>query len=156
MIFKKKKLVKRCSVYISEQHQQIIIAPSHINKAGIIYEQEICKTLPKSASFTELGTEVIECLNLFSMKDKNLRETKPTDWPAYKLGKSKSIRTFENEYIWISIDGCNENNLLINIEGAPYIDSELKVIATISFYADKEQIGKRIINVFEACLNKKL
>ncbi len=73
MLFKKKKLAKHCSVYISDKHEQIIIAPGHVNKAGIIFEQENCKTL-----------------------------------------------------------------------------------STISFYADKEEIGKRIVKVYESCLTGEL
>ena len=156
MFFKKKKLAKHCSVYISEQHEQIIIAPRHVNKAGIIYEQENCNTLPKSTSFSELGIQIIDSMNLFSVKDKDLRETKLTDWPSFKHGKSKSVRAFEHEYINISVDSCNEYNLIIDIEGSPYKDSELKVKSTISFYADKEEIGKRMLKVYESCVTGKL
>jgi len=156
MLFKKKKLAKHCSVYISDKQEEIIIASRHVNKAGIIYEQENCKTLLKSVSFSELGTQIIDSMNLFSLKDKNLRESKLTDWPAFKHSKSKSVRAFEKEYVNISVVSCNEYNLIIDIEGFPYKDSELKVISTISFYADKEEIGKRIIKVYEACLTGKL
>lgn len=156
MLFRKKKLAKHCSVYISDKHDQIIIAPRHINKAGIIYEQENCKTLSKSTSFSELGTEIIDSMNLFSLKDTNLRETKLTDWPSFKHSKSKSVRAFEQEYINISVDSCNEYNLIIDIEGLPNKVSELKVKSTISFYADKEEVGKRIMKVYESCLTGKL
>ncbi len=156
MLFKKKKLAKHCSVYISDKHEQIIIAPRHVNKAGIIYEQENCKILPKSTSLSELGTQIIDSMNLFSQKDKNSRETNLTDWPSFKHSKSKSVRAFEQEYINISVDSCNEYNLIINIEGLPYKESELKIKSTISFYADKEEIGKRIIKVYESCLTGKL
>jgi hypothetical protein len=38
MFFKKKKLVKQVSVYISDKYEQIIIAPQYMNKAWIVYE----------------------------------------------------------------------------------------------------------------------
>ena len=156
MFFKKKKLAKRSSVYISEKYDQIIIAPRHINKAGVIYEQEHCRRITKSSSALELGTEVIESMNLFSLKDINLREKKRTDWPSFKHSKSKSVRAFEQEYIHISVDCCNEYNLIIDLEGFPYKDSELIIKSTISFYADKEEIGERILKVYEACLTRKI
>ena len=156
MLFRKKKLAKHCSVYISDKHEQIIIAPQLVNKAGIIYEQENCRTMPKSAIFSELGTEIIDSMNLFSMKDTNLTAAKRTDWPSYKHSKSKSVKTFEQEYINISVDSCNEYNLIIEIEGSPYKNSELKIKSTLSFYADKEEIGRRIMQVFEACLTGRL
>jgi len=156
MLFKKKKLAKHCSIYISDKHEQLIIAPRYINKAGIIYEQENCRIMPKSISAEELGREVIECMNMFSVKDVNLLDTKLTDWPSYKHSKSKSVRAFEQEYIHISVDSCNEYNLIIDIEGFPYKDSELTIKSTISFFADKENIGKKIMKVYETCLTGKI
>ena len=152
----KKELTKRLAIYISDKHRQIIIAPRHANKAGIIYEQEKCVTLDSSVSSLDLGTEVINNLNLFSLKDVNLRDNKPSDWPAFKHSKSKSVRTFEHEYIYIYVDSCNEYNLTIEIQGLPYKTSELTINSTISFYADKDEIGKRIMKVYEACLTGKI
>lgn len=152
MLFKKKKLTKHCSVYISDKHEEIIIAPFHINKAGIKYEQENCRTMSKSINVEELGREVIECMNLFSLKDVNLKNKKKTDWPSFKHCKSKSVRAFEQEYIYITIDGCNEQNLIIEIEGFPFKDSELTIKSSISFFSDKGEIGKKIMKVYEACL----
>jgi hypothetical protein len=156
MLFKKKKLAKHCSVYISEKYEQIIIAPQHVNKAGIFYEQENCRTIPKSSSVGELGIEVIESMNKFSLIDVNLQDTKLTDWPSFKHSKSKSVQAFKQEYIHISVDSCNEYNLIIDIEGFPYNDSELKIKSTISFFADKEEIGKKIMKVYEACATGKI
>lgn len=95
-------------------------------------------------------------MNRFSLKDINLRDKKITDWPSFKHSKSKSVRAFEQEYIHISIDSSNEYNLIIKIEGFPCKDSELTIKSTISFNADKEEVGKRILKVYEACLTRKL
>lgn len=156
MFFQKKKLAKRVAVYISDKYEQIIIAPQYINKAGIIYEEEECRVTINSISTIELGTAIIECMNLFSLKENNLRDSKLTDWPAFKHSKSKSVKAFEQEYIRISISSCNEYNLLIDIEGLPYKKSELKITSTISFHADKDKIGERIMKVYEACLTGKI
>jgi hypothetical protein len=110
----------------------------------------------KSISAFELGAEVIESMNQFSVKDTNLRDTKLTDWPAFKHSKSTTVKAFEKEYIYISIRNCNEYNLIVDIEGLPYKESELKIKSTISFYADKDKIGERILKVYEACLTGKI
>ncbi len=156
MLFKKKKFAKRASVYISDKHKQIIIVPRHINKAGVIYEQEICRTKESMISNLDLGTEIMECMNLFTLNDTNLRDSKLTDWPAYKHSKSKSVKAFEQEYIFISIASANEYNLIIEIEGFPKKDSELTVMSSVSFYADKEIIGERVLRVYDACLTGKI
>ena len=113
-------------------------------------------SLPISTNALELGTAVIDCMNLFSMKDLNLREHKQTDWPSFKHSKSKSVRAFEQEYLYISVNSCNESNLIIDVEGFPHKDSELSIKSSISFYADKEEIGKRIMKIYTSCLTRKL
>ncbi|MBO9702231.1 MAG: hypothetical protein J7604_18625 [Sporocytophaga sp.] len=153
---RKKKLVKRITVYVSDKYQQIIIAPRNVNKAGIIYEQESCEVFDKGITDKALGEGVINNLNKFSFKEQSLQESKLTDWPAFKHGKSKSVKAFEQEYINISINGCNEHNMIIDIEGLPYRDSQLTIKSTISFYADKGEIGKRIMKVYEACISGKI
>ena len=96
MFFKKKqdktKLIKRISIYISDKQKQLIIAPKHENDAGIIYEQDKCLVTENPMNLSELGKEVINYLNLFSIKDVNLRDTKSSDRPAFKNSKVKSIR----------------------------------------------------------------
>ena len=82
--------------------------------------------------------------------------TKLTDWPSFKHSKSKSVRVFEEEYIHISVDSCNEYNLIIDIEGFPHKDSELTIKSTISFFADKEEIGRKLMKVYEACATGKI
>lgn len=156
MLFKKKKLAKRCSVYISDKHGEVIIAPQHVNNAGIFYEQENCRVISKPFDTEELGRVVMECMDMFSLKDANLRNTKITDWTSFTQSKSKSVRAFEQEYLYISIGSCNKNNLLIDIEGFPNKDSELTIKTTISFFADKNEIGKKVLKVYETCLTGKI
>lgn len=156
MFFKKKKLIKYASVYISNKYEQIIIAPRYINKAGVIYEQENCRIVDIGISTLELGIEVIKCMNLFTLKDTNLQNTKLTDWPSFKHSKSKSVKAFEQEYIHISIDSSNGYNQTIEMEGFPQKNSELTIKSTISFYAKKEEIGKRVMKIFEACSTRKI
>jgi tryptophanyl-tRNA synthetase len=151
-----KKLTKRMAVYISDKYQQIIIARLHENEAGIIYEQENCVNLDSTVSTLDLGTEVINSLNLYSLKKVNLRENKLTDWPAFKHSKSKSVRAFKQEYIYIFVESCNEFNLVLEMKGFPNKKSELTINSTISFQADKDEIGKKIMNIYEACLTNKI
>ena len=160
MFFKKKqdktKLIKRISIYISDKQKQLIIAPKHENDAGIIYEQDKCLVTENPMNLSELGKEVINYLNLFSIKDVNLRDTKSSDWPAFKNSKVKSIREFKQEYICISIESVNNSNLILQIEGKPYNGSELTINSHISFHANNEEIGKRVMKIYETCLTRRI
>lgn len=157
---KKKNLVKKTAksitVYVSEKHKQVIIARKHINADSIIYEQEDCFVAEHPMNPTELGEEIISSLNLFSIKDANLSSQTPSDWPAYKHSKCKTISGFEKEYIPIFIAGANENNLVLTLEGWLSKESELTVNSSISFYADKDEIGKRVHQVYRAALTGRL
>ena len=153
---KNKNLTKSISIYISDKHKQIIIAPRYQNESGIIYEQENCFITEYPIDLIVFGTEVIKSLNQYSIKDNSLRDYKTTDWPAFKNSKSKSVVGFENEYINITINSANDSNLILIIEGRPFKTSELTINSTISFYADKQELGQRIDDVYQACLIGKI
>jgi hypothetical protein len=148
--------VKRLNVYISDKFHQIIFAPTHNNFAGINYEQDECFAYDLPMSESEIGETAINCWNLFSIKDKNLREGKHSDWPAFKKSKAKTIRSFEFDYIRLSLRGANEDNIILIIEGLPNKNSDLSITSAISPYAEKINIGDRILKVFTACLTGKL
>lgn len=149
-------LTKCATVYISDKFKHLIIAPRHKNDTGILYEQKDCFTSDYPIDSTAFGEEVIKNLNLYSVKDVNLRDSKSSDWPAYKHSKCKTIVSFEKEYIPISIRSANDSNLILILEGRPFKDSELTVTSSISFYTDKENLGRRINEVFQACLTGKI
>ncbi|HSY61220.1 MAG TPA: hypothetical protein VK796_05050 [Cytophaga sp.] len=65
-----------------------------MDKAWIVYEEEDCKLMDKAISAFELGTEVIESMNQFSVKDTNLRDTKLTDWRALSMANQNPLRIF--------------------------------------------------------------
>jgi hypothetical protein len=148
--------IKRLNIYISQKYHQIIFAPTHNNFAGINYEQDECFAYDFPMPESEIGETVINCWNLFSIKDKNLRDGKLSDWPAFKKSKAKTIRSFEFDYIRLSLRGANEANIILVIEGLPNKDSDLWITSTISPYTEKINIGDRIVKVFAACLTGKL
>ena len=153
---KENALTKSATVYISDKFKHLIIAPRHENYAGILYEQKDCFASDYPIDLTAFGEEVIKNLNLYSVKDSNRRDSKSSDWPAYKHSKCKTIVSFEKEYISIFIRSANDSNLILILEGRPFKNSELTVNSCISFYTDKENLGSRINEVYQACLIGKI
>ncbi|HWZ03653.1 MAG TPA: hypothetical protein VNX40_08560 [Mucilaginibacter sp.] len=147
----KKGVIKLVSLYISDQEKQVIIAPNYKNDAGIYYEQETCTIVNYPLDYSLLGEEIIKNFDLFTLKDKNLRDEKPSDWPAYKASKLKTIKAFEKGYRRIIITGANESNITLVIEGVSQIDDDLKI--TASFVPSKKPflIGKLVFKVYNAC-----
>ena len=118
MIFdflKRKKSYKLLNIFISKKLKQIIVAPYHFNKAGINYEQEKCDVYSLDIDDKLFGAEIINALNKFSYKNRNLQNDKIIDWPAFKHSKLKTIKAFKENYLLILIH--NENGFLtFNIE----------------------------------------
>ena len=158
MLFQKTKTqnhIKSLSIYASSKHGQIIFAPMSKNFAGIRYEQEECFSCDFTISDLLLGECALKYFYLFNIKDKNLREHKSTDWPAFKHSKVKALRSFEADYIRVSVTGLDENNHTLRIEGLPYKDSDLSVTSMISAHTEPINIGDRINKVIDVCLSGK-
>ncbi len=158
MLFKRSKnpqLKKSVAVYISYLHGKIIICPRHQNNAGIRYEQDLCSLLALPVEPSTLGDEVLRNFHLFSLKDKNLRDQKKSDWPAFKFSTLKTVKAFEESYFFLDVSGNNESNLILTIE-APFTDHEGLFIKSIitSAPTSKKEIGERIIKVFETASNQ--
>ena len=160
MLFKKPKSkveaklqrIKSVTIYISDLKRQIIIAPRYFNNAGILYEQDTCTLLTFPVDYFQLGNEMLRNFDMFTLKDQNLREFKLTDWPAFKCSKLKSVKSFNNLFHRIDIDGTNESNIIIYIESPVSGDKDLFIKATISTNNTKEAIGELIMKVYQKAL----
>ncbi|KIC95940.1 hypothetical protein [Flavihumibacter solisilvae] len=158
MLFRKTKSkthYKSLSIYVSAKHGHIIFAPVSINLAGIRYEQEACFSYELPLSDLPLGEYTLKYFGLFKTMDKDLRQHKLTDWPAFKHSKAKSVRSFEADYIRISVTGVDENNHSFRIEGSPFKDSELSVTSIISAHTEPINLGDRVNKVINVCLTGK-
>jgi hypothetical protein len=158
MLFQKAKTqnhIKSVSIYASSKHGQIIFAPISKNFAGIRYEQDECFSCDFPVSDLLLGEYALMYFHLFNIKDKNLREHKSTDWPAFRYSKMKTVRSFEADYIWVGVTGFDENNHTLRLEGYPYKDSDLSVTSMVSAHTEPINIGDRISKVIEVCLTGK-
>lgn len=106
MLFQKTKTqnhIKLLSIYASNKHGQIIFAPISKNLAGIRYEQDKCFSCDYPISDLLLGEYTLKYFDFFNIKDKNLRENRSTDWPAFKHSKVKTVRGFETDYVRVSV-----------------------------------------------------
>jgi hypothetical protein len=146
------KLTKSVTVYLSDLHRQIIIAPRYATNDRVLYEQDICTLLSYPIDCLQLGSEVLRNFNMFALKDKNLRDQRLTDWPAFKYSKMKSVKAFEKTFTGIEIYGNNESNIIISIQTPIISDSDLLITSSISVNASKEAIGNLIIKVYNKAL----
>lgn len=148
-----KRFTKPISLYISELSKQIIIAPHHINIDGIRYEQDTCTVIDYPADNLILGSEAIRNFDLFSLKDKNLRDEKESEWPAFKASHLKTIKSFKQTYARMRIDGANDHNITLVIKVSCASNNDLLITSSIVPTASKESIGELIIKVYKKAIS---
>jgi hypothetical protein len=166
-------MIKRVNVYISSEHKQVIIAPLYQTEDGVLNEQDDCIALPYPLESEMLGSGVMGRLEKFYLDQKHpgnisglsvldgyrrfhVGETKQSGLAAYKISKAKSAVEFGDSYTYISVYGANESNITLIMEGSPSKDSDLWVKTSISTYAQKDQIGEKILKVYYACMTRKI
>ncbi|HVW12389.1 MAG TPA: hypothetical protein VHB54_01120 [Mucilaginibacter sp.] len=143
---------KLLALYISQLRNQIIVAPYHKNNPGIYYEQDSCTSLNYDSDPLVIGEEVVKNFHLFSFKDRDLRDGKSTDWPAYKLSKMRSVTSFKKEYLRVSVAGANESNISLEIKAQLTSDKELEIGSVISTTANKKAIGELILKIYKKAI----
>ena len=145
------KIIKSVTVYISEKHSEIIIAPiSNEPKASYNYEQEDCEIIDLNASTEAIGEAVKRNFNKFNVKEKQGGMGEKSDWPALKASKEKSGRGFEEKYRRISIRGLTDRNNTLRMETFLNLPTKIELTTTISAHSEPAELGNRILKMFRS------
>jgi hypothetical protein len=141
-------------VFIRRDGDQVIVVPMHYNENGVRYEDETTVRIEGPFDPSEIGTAVFLALGTSGVRPKNLRETKLTDWPAFRASGATSVRRFEADYIALKVEGANDANLVFTITGLPFKGSELEVGATAPNACSSENLGDVVGKVYRACRDR--
>lgn len=147
----KLKAIKSVTVYISDKHSEIIIAPvSKEPNAGYQYEQNVCEILNLNSSPEIIGETIKRNFNLFNIKENKSGMGKKSEWPALKASKEKSARRFEENYLRISIQGITDRNDSLKIETVMNLPIEIELTSTISAHCEASDLGSRVLKIFNS------
>jgi hypothetical protein len=162
LIFKvpepKLKIIKSLSIYISEKHSEIILAPlSKERKAGYTFEQENCEVINLNSSLEIIGESVKRNFNKFDIKENKTVTGKISDWPALKASKEKTKVGFEKNYIRLRVSGITEYNSSFEIETILNYPIKIELTTTISAHCENSELGQRILKIYNSdiCERKK-
>ena len=145
------KIIKSVTIYISEKHSEIIIAPiAKEPKGSYNYEQENCEVIDLNSTTEVIGEAIKRNFNKFDIKEKKGGMGKKSDWPALKASKEKSGRSFEEKYRRISIRGITDRNSSLRIETIMNLTSEIELTTTISTHCEPSELGNRILKIFRS------
>ncbi|HMP83172.1 MAG TPA: hypothetical protein PKA41_10775 [Verrucomicrobiota bacterium] len=143
-------MLKQAHIYLANEAKPAIVAAMNHNLAGICYEQDEAVVIESWRKSDALVPAVRSALESFSFHDKNLRDTKLTDWAAYKASKARSVRDFQSTYLRISVAAANEAELCYIAQASPLDEDEISLRLTINRHGD-EEMKRKLLRLFDAC-----
>ena len=145
------KIIKSVTIYISEKHSEIIIAPiSKEPNDSYHYEQNDCEVIDLNSSLETIGESIKRNFNKFDIKEKKEGMGKISDWPALKISKEKSGRRFEEKYNRFHISGITNRNNTLRIESVKKLPIQIELTSTISAHCEPSDLGNRIMKMFRS------
>jgi hypothetical protein len=149
--FFKPKVIKHVKVYISLQNSEIMIVPLFQDgKHGIIFEQKEQEIIPYDSPPQLIGEAVKRNFNHFMLKKYGEGSGPASDWAALKASKVKTKADFGKKYQMIFISGANEYNIIFNLRTTFEHLSGLEISSTISAFCDDEELGKRVLRMYNS------
>ena len=111
-ILRRRRRAPRCvNVYLSVENA--IVAPMHRNIAGVYFEQDVAVVVTDLHDASALGREFRKAFDRFSIRDKNLRNHRRSDWPAWQASGLRTIKEFERRYRVVRCHGVDDDNLRV-------------------------------------------
>ena len=149
-------LKKFARVFIDRSESKAITVSMHLNEDGIWYEDDAPRVLNAPFDAEELGNAIAEAMAKTDRRTKSLRDSKLSEWPAYKASRERTVGKFEESFIPISIEGANPANLVVIVTCHPDKGGVLHVTSSISTSVPPAELGERVLQVYKACRDRRL
>ncbi len=146
-------VLRSAHIYLGSPSKEAIITALHHNSAGISFEQEGPTVLANWREPQALGVALRTALGRFSLQERNLRDFKRTGWPSYRASHSRSVREFEASYTCIFVRSLNEAELFYDASAQPKGEEDISLHVTLNRYGPDEEMGRKILRLFDACID---
>jgi hypothetical protein len=143
-------MLKEARIYLADDTKPAIVAAIHHNAAGIYYEQDEAVVVADWREVLPLVAALRSALERFSFRDRNLRDSKLSEWPAYRVSGCRSVKEFQSSYFCISVRAANESELCYIAEAHPLDEREISLCVTINRHGDDEA-GRTLFRLYDAC-----
>ena len=151
----KEAIKKFARVFINRSGARAIAVGMHMNENDLWYEDDAPTVLNKPFAAEDLGQAISQEMAKTDRRALEERDSKLTDWPAFKASGERSVRRFAESYIEVSVEGANASNLVAVITGSPNKDALLQIRSTISTGVVLAELGERVLQVYEACRDRR-
>jgi hypothetical protein len=115
------------------------------------FEQESPELLAHWRDGTQLAAAMFRAVARFSIKDKDFRTSKTTDWPAYRASKCRSVNAFKLAYDDIFVRSLNEHELFFDATMNPRGEDEIELHAIINPNNAGVEAGRKLLRLLCAC-----
>ena len=151
--FGAKRLVQHVALYIDREGSRVIIATMNRNGAGGLLIEEAEPTVLSGPIDSEVfAPALLKALARTEVRpERNLRDHKLTDWPAFRASGAKSARAFERDFVRFHIQGMNEFNVVYLIEASPVKDAELTIHSSFEAGNSSAGVTSKCLRVWRAC-----
>jgi hypothetical protein len=146
-------MLRRAHIYLGATVKEAIVAALNHNSAGISFEQDGPAVIADWRQAPGLGAALRFALERFSLRERNLRDFKKTEWPSYRASGFRSVREFEATYICISVQALNEAELFYDACAHPSGEEDIALHVTLNRYGPDEEIDRKILRLFNACVD---
>ncbi len=144
-----KSMLRSANLYLSAE--RAIVAACHHNADGIRYEQEDPIIVDHWQNGESITVALRTALERFSFRERNLRDTKKSDWPAYTVSGMRKISDFERAYLAVSIFACNEAGVLYEASVRPKGERNITLESTLFFGGRGSDVSRDINRLYEVC-----
>jgi hypothetical protein len=144
-------MLKLARIFLSDDSKPAIVAAMHHNADGIYYEQDDAIVVPNWRKSLQLGAALRSAMERFSFRDRNLRDSKRSEWPAFRAAACRTIREFEASYLHISVRPANEAEVTYIFEARPIGEDDISLSVSSNPRLDAE-ISRLLLRLYDACL----
>lgn len=127
-----------------------IVAATHQNLAGIYYEQADPQVLRTPIDPAQLGAAFRQAFDRFSVQDKNLRDARRSDWPAYQASGLRSLKDFERTYQTVLCYALNPSNAVVRASIAHPAHEGIELSCSFNPLLAPEVIGAQLLQLAKA------
>lgn len=128
----------------------VIVAAVHQNLAGIYHEQAGPVVLQGAPSAAQLGEAFQAAFQKFSMRDTGLRETRRSEWPAYRASGARSMKEFERLFRPMTCYSVNSSNVTVRASVAHASCPGIELATSFNPLDPAEAVGESLIRLVKA------
>jgi len=141
-------VLREVHIYLPHEHGPAVVAPMYGNMESLNYEQEEAIPVTDWGDPRVIAAAFRTAIERFSRKDRNLRDFKRNDWPAFRASGCRSVQEFEGSYHPIFAKALNEAELYYEARTRPEGEHEIELRVLLNRYTSDEENERKLLRLF--------